>query len=417
MQSKTNTVEFRQSLKAVFDKMDDDKNGYLDHNEAANALKELGHDTTEQSLKEFFAQVDANHDGKITFEELYTWANTEGGKSINPVKLQILRLAKKANKQAKHLAKDLKDQQENISHHHIGTQAGTIDHAGTKVHACVHIGEEADTHFNAVSKDLDITENASVILQFKSPNAEKAKVGLLEVFQGAKDFAAISGMVPPELNLDDLKITASHEGDHVRIAIQMQNNSELQSVLGQLEFMASAFLGGNISGSATFDLSIKTSVGAVVEDNASGKNTSLVNLVAEGVSLNIDARIPDALVDIVRSQVAESGPDALPRDLRPLVPLLFLKQSKIQFDFNSQVKKAFPPGLDAMSFGDLLPQLKMLPIDQIGMMAPPLGQLIDLAKEDLAADLKILVRAPKSLGSLHLRSDGLGKLWDLLTSN
>jgi len=416
MESKTNTPEFRASLRAVFDKFDTDKNGYLDHTESANALKELGHDTTEQGLKDFFAQVDANHDGKISFEELFTWTTTDGGKNINPVRLQILRLAKKASKQAKHLAKDLKDQQENISHHHIGTKAGNVDHHGTKVHAIAHIGEEADTHFDIVSKDLEITEKGSIILQFKSDNPEKAKTGLLEVFTGLKDFAAMSGMVPPEINLDDLKITAAHDGEHVRIGIQLQNNNELSSLIGQLEFLASAFLGGSVSGSASVDLSLKTSIGAIVDDSTAGTNTSFVNHVSDGISLSIDARVPEALVDIGRSQVIEGGIDSLPRDLRPLVPLLFLKSSKIQFDFNSQVRKAFPPGLDAMSFGDVLPQLKMLPIDQISLMAPPLGEFIDLAKEDLHADLKIFVRVPKALASLHLKSHGLGKLWSALSS-
>jgi len=57
------------SLRMVFDELDVDGDGYITRSELRTAFQRMGHVLNDQEIKTIYKQVDANNDGKITFEE------------------------------------------------------------------------------------------------------------------------------------------------------------------------------------------------------------------------------------------------------------------------------------------------------------------------------------------------------------
>uniref|UniRef100_A0AC35U5D5 Calmodulin n=1 Tax=Rhabditophanes sp. KR3021 TaxID=114890 RepID=A0AC35U5D5_9BILA len=57
------------SLKAVFDELDVDGDGFITRSELRTAFQKMGHNLTDQDIKQIYKHVDDNQDGKINFEE------------------------------------------------------------------------------------------------------------------------------------------------------------------------------------------------------------------------------------------------------------------------------------------------------------------------------------------------------------
>ncbi|TMS36755.1 hypothetical protein L596_003844 [Steinernema carpocapsae] len=57
------------SLRAVFDELDVDGDGYITRSELRIAFQRMGHTLSDQDIKAIYKHVDLNQDGKINFEE------------------------------------------------------------------------------------------------------------------------------------------------------------------------------------------------------------------------------------------------------------------------------------------------------------------------------------------------------------
>uniref|UniRef100_A0A8R1DF00 EF-hand domain-containing protein n=1 Tax=Caenorhabditis japonica TaxID=281687 RepID=A0A8R1DF00_CAEJA len=57
------------SLKAVFEELDVDGDGYITRSELRTAFQRMGHSLSDQDIKAIYRHVDANNDGKINFQE------------------------------------------------------------------------------------------------------------------------------------------------------------------------------------------------------------------------------------------------------------------------------------------------------------------------------------------------------------
>uniref|UniRef100_A0A1I7YW51 EF hand n=1 Tax=Steinernema glaseri TaxID=37863 RepID=A0A1I7YW51_9BILA len=57
------------SLRAVFDELDVDGDGYITRSELRIAFQRMGHTLSDQDIKAIYKHVDINQDGKINFEE------------------------------------------------------------------------------------------------------------------------------------------------------------------------------------------------------------------------------------------------------------------------------------------------------------------------------------------------------------
>ena len=64
----------RRRLRAAFDRTDADQSGYLDRNEVATSLASAGIIALDETVRELVAQIDADNDGKIDFEEFVDFA-------------------------------------------------------------------------------------------------------------------------------------------------------------------------------------------------------------------------------------------------------------------------------------------------------------------------------------------------------
>ncbi|EPB80601.1 EF hand [Ancylostoma ceylanicum] len=56
------------SLKAVFEELDVDGDGYITRSELRTAFQRMGHSLSDQDIKAIYKHVDANNDGKINFQ-------------------------------------------------------------------------------------------------------------------------------------------------------------------------------------------------------------------------------------------------------------------------------------------------------------------------------------------------------------
>ncbi|CAL2050026.1 CBN-CAL-5 protein [Caenorhabditis brenneri] len=57
------------SLKAVFEELDVDGDGYITRSELRTAFQRMGHSLSDQDIKAIYRHVDQNNDGKINFQE------------------------------------------------------------------------------------------------------------------------------------------------------------------------------------------------------------------------------------------------------------------------------------------------------------------------------------------------------------
>ncbi|WKY17325.1 hypothetical protein Q1695_001713 [Nippostrongylus brasiliensis] len=57
------------SLKAVFEELDVDGDGYITRSELRTAFQRMGHSLSDQDIKAIYKHVDVNNDGKINFHE------------------------------------------------------------------------------------------------------------------------------------------------------------------------------------------------------------------------------------------------------------------------------------------------------------------------------------------------------------
>lgn len=59
------------SMKAVFDELDVDGDGFVTRSELRTAFQRMGHNLTDSDIKAIYHHVDINNDGKINFEGLF----------------------------------------------------------------------------------------------------------------------------------------------------------------------------------------------------------------------------------------------------------------------------------------------------------------------------------------------------------
>jgi len=406
-----------KALREAFNKVDTNSNGYLDHKEIAEVLKEVGVEASPEELEKFFTEVDTDHDNQISFEELSVWYRSGRGGKVGQVQSKFLSALKQYKRESSKKDKEALDEKKHIDSYHVGLSLGTLQEGKTKVEIGVQFGNEAAERFTELSNGLDIQQPASLILQFSSENPSEAKEPLLKFFTEALEVISALGVVPPEVPLDQIKFTASHDDKHVRIGIQAEHEV-LNSVSQQVDFFSNAFLEGNLTGSLDLQLHLNTSVGDLVE----GQDLTIVDQILKGGAFNFDFRLPRIVADLARNFLTQNVSSLSPQAevaLEKLGPLLLLKKANIQLDFEngdawSKALSQIPP----IKFGDLLPQLQGLNLPELAAISfPPLADFINVAETNLNADLKIYVRGPQTLAHVHLKSEGLGKLWSTLKSN
>jgi Ca2+-binding EF-hand superfamily protein len=61
--------EIEKDIKALFDDIDKNNNGYIENAELKNTLVSIGINPSPNQLKDFIDQFDSNKDGKIHFDE------------------------------------------------------------------------------------------------------------------------------------------------------------------------------------------------------------------------------------------------------------------------------------------------------------------------------------------------------------
>ncbi|VDN59313.1 unnamed protein product, partial [Dracunculus medinensis] len=65
------------SMKAVFDELDVDGDGFVTRSELRTAFQRMGHNLTDSDIKAIYHHVDINNDGKINFEEFCRMMSTK----------------------------------------------------------------------------------------------------------------------------------------------------------------------------------------------------------------------------------------------------------------------------------------------------------------------------------------------------
>lgn len=405
-----------KALREAFNKVDVNGNGYLDSAEVTNVLKNLGVEVSSDELNAFYKEADTDHDGQISFEELAVWFNSHKTGQKGGVHNKILSAFKQYKNDAKKTQQSLADAKKNIDAYHAGVSVGILQEGKTKIEVGSQFGEEGSAKFDEISAGLDITSTASVILQFGSSNPAAAKEGVLTFFQSALEFAKGMGLEPPGFSLDSIKLSASTDDKHVRIGIQVDHEI-INSVSGQVDFFANAFLEGNLTGSLGLGVSLNTCIGDLVSET----DSTLAQQILKGFSVNFDLRLPQFVAAFARNILKQnkgSLPPQVQAVLKKVGPLLLLRKANVQFDLETgdawaeALEGVIPP----VKFGDFLPQLQAMGVaDMASMMFPPFAEFLPIAQEHLNSDLKIFIRGPQALAHVHLKSEGLGKLWESLS--
>jgi len=408
-------TEARDLLRDVFNKMDKNGNGYLDITEAAAVLKEVGQTADQGELKKFFEAVDVNHDGQISFDELYAWftSSKTGTPLQDAFKIKVLGMMKKTKKQIAKLSEVLKNEQAGNDSHHVGVKIGNVENAKTKITVNVSGGTEADTKWAEVSKGVELGD-VGIVLQFHSTQPEAAKDEILALLEGGKEMLRelVAGM---PVDIDSIQFQGAVDGEHVNIGIKYQDSNVLM-VAEQMRFLLAFMLPEDFTTNVNLEVALAKDLNDIYKEEVEdGKEKDILLHVLEGISVSIDANVTNKLLDIARSQVlGEKSLKELPSDLRPLVPLFFLKGTQVQLDFASSDSCPFSQLFPKVKVGfkSLLEMGKATPLDQFIGMIPPLQQLVDLCESKLLANIKLAVRGPRTLATVHIKTSGVDKVWN-----
>jgi Ca2+-binding EF-hand superfamily protein len=410
-------TEARDLLRDVFNKMDKNGNGFLDLTEAASVLKEIGQTPNEEDLKKFFEAVDANHDGEISFDELYAWftSSKSGAPLQDAFKIKVLGMMKKTKKEIAKLSEILKGEQSGMDHHHFGVKVGNVDQPKTKFEVSAYGGTEAESKWADVSKGIDLGD-VGVVIQFHSTQPEAAKDEILALLEGGKEMLREIAQGAP-VDIDGIQFQGAVDGEHVNIGIRYDDPNVLM-VAEQFRFLLAMMVPGDFTSKVSLQVHLNKSLEDIFKEEVEGgQEKDLLLHVLEGISVSVDATLTNQLIEVARNQViAGSSFKELPIQLRSIVPLLFLKGSQVQLDFASSdacpFSQLFPKV--KLGFKQLIEMAKSQPLDQFIGMIPPLQQLVDLCESKLLANLKIAVRGPKTLAVVHIKTSGVDKIWNYI---
>jgi Ca2+-binding EF-hand superfamily protein len=70
---KKRNLSIEEQLSASFKVFDRDHNGYISLNELKKLLQDIGENVSDTELQEMVKEVDADSDGKISFEGIYSF--------------------------------------------------------------------------------------------------------------------------------------------------------------------------------------------------------------------------------------------------------------------------------------------------------------------------------------------------------
>lgn len=70
---KKSDARIHSEVKKHFDFFDDDKNGFIDFDEYLDLLKIMGINETARAAAQSFYHIDTDGDGRVSFDEFYTW--------------------------------------------------------------------------------------------------------------------------------------------------------------------------------------------------------------------------------------------------------------------------------------------------------------------------------------------------------
>jgi len=297
--------------------------------------------------------------------------------------------------------------------HHLGVKIGNVEQAKTKLEVSVFAGTEADQKWTEVSKGIELGE-VGIVLQFHSTQPEVAKDEILALLEGGKEMLKEIAQGAP-VDIDGIQFQGAVDGEHVNIGIKYDDPNVLM-IAEQMRFMLAFMVPTDFSSRVSLQVHLAKSLGDIYNDEVNGGAEKDILLhVLEGISVSVDATVTNQLLEIARSQVIGSKSlKELPKEVKPLVPLFFLKGTQVQLDFASS---------DACPFSQLFPKVKVgfkqllemgkaTPLDQFIGMIPPLQQLIELCESKLLANLKIAVRGPRTLATVHIKTSGVDQVWN-----
>ena len=415
--------EARILLQEVFRNFDKNGDGSIDLKEASLVLKEIGEDVTQAQLEEFFHSIDQNHDGKISFEELFIWFTSSKGTNLpfhQSLKLKMLNLLKKTRKELQKLSESFKDEDFGQDTHSLKINIGNVVEAKTKLELQVYLGLESDQKFESFAKNLDINENAAIIIQFKSTHPEEAQGDILTILNEGKEMA--KEMLPPIVDFNEIKLSAAVDGENLNIGLKY-NNPLIEDVAEQYRSLLSTMIPDEFNASLAFDISLAKDIddlftAELAGANAQGKNIFLHLL--EGTSISLEAKLTGQLLKALRNQYLGSLEwNKLPPQIKSIIPLLLLKGSKVNLNFDSGDRSLFGSivGNQDFSFRNGVQNLKKMSIEQYVMLIPEIANFVTTAYEKLKADFTIALKGPRTLVTLHFKTSGVDKIWDYLTKH
>jgi hypothetical protein len=311
------------------------------------------------------------------------------------------------------LTEVLKNEQTGADSHHLGVKIGQVDEAKTKLGVNVFAGTEADTQWGDFSKGIDLGD-AGIVLQFTSTDPESAKDEILGLLEMGKEMLREVAQGAP-VNIDAISFQGAVDGQHVNIGIKYDDPNVLM-IAEQIRFLMAFMVPNDFTSRVSLEIGLAKDLNDIYKDEVENGNEKDILLhVLEGISLNIDATVTRQLLEIGRSQlVGDKSLKDVPSDLRPIVPLFFLKGANIQLDFGSNDNCPFSQLFPKVKVGfkQLLEMGKATPLDQFIGMIPPLQSLIELCENKLMANLKIAVRGPRVLATVHIKTSGVDKVWN-----
>ena len=117
---------------------------------------------SDEKLNQFFSEVDKNHDGQLSFEEVFTWMTSNKGSlgASQKLKLKLLSMAKNVQKIAS------SSNNEDVEKHVVKFNLGNTEGHKTKIGIKAQLGQQGSDLNTELRNGLDSDNPLAVVFQF-----------------------------------------------------------------------------------------------------------------------------------------------------------------------------------------------------------------------------------------------------------
>jgi len=315
-----------------------------------------------------------------------------------------------------------KEQLGDFLDHFINVSVGKVENPKTFIEVRSAIGAQAKLKLEKYSQGVEVGR-IPFFIRIGCSNAEETKGKLIESLQGLLTLASTMGIGGGKFNFENLKITGHHDESGVILSFSY-TDPMLELIANSIEASVNAVIPEtNDTVVGKFGFYINDDLEDVYKKEVEGDGQFPALYLFDGFQLKVDAKYPKTFNRAVQkaSMKQMTAMQSQMGGMQPFNPVLNAVQmfsSELdKYEFNLHFM-----GNDEFDYSKLFPPMAVikgalagagnLPLDQIIMGVPGVGDLIELAENNFNADITFAFGFGPVFIEWQLKTGGVKKFWD-----